>query len=89
MLMIQCPHCGGRDEVEFRYAGHIGPARPTGTNFQAWTRYLYRRDQKSGEQLERWLHVSGCRHWLEVRRDMRSNRILEVRDCAFATAREP
>ena len=28
MLRIHCPHCGTRDEVEFRYRGDAGVRRP-------------------------------------------------------------
>jgi len=28
MLLIDCPHCGPRDEIEFRYGGQAGIAYP-------------------------------------------------------------
>jgi heterotetrameric sarcosine oxidase delta subunit len=80
MLRIACPYCGLRDETEFRYGGAAGITRPTVTNPEAWAHYLYWRPNPVGEHVERWLHVSGCRRWLEVRRDTRNNIILDVRD---------
>jgi heterotetrameric sarcosine oxidase delta subunit len=80
MLRIDCPYCGVRDEIEFRYGGAAGVQRPSTTESFAWARYLYLRRNPAGEHLERWLHWSGCRRWLEVRRDTRSNEILFVRD---------
>jgi heterotetrameric sarcosine oxidase delta subunit len=80
MLRINCPYCGLRDETEFRYGGPAGVTRPSGLEWAAWVRYLYWRDNPAGEHGERWLHLSGCRRWLEIRRDTRTNRILAVRD---------
>jgi heterotetrameric sarcosine oxidase delta subunit len=80
MLRIACPYCGLRDETEFRYGGAAGVVRPTVFETAAWVHYLYWRPNPVGEHAERWLHVSGCRRWLEVRRDTLTNAILAVRD---------
>jgi heterotetrameric sarcosine oxidase delta subunit len=80
MLRLNCPHCGLRDESEFRYGGAAGVARPIGTERADWVRYLYWRRNPAGEHTELWLHASGCRRWLEVRRDTRTNVILAVRE---------
>ena len=80
MLRINCPHCGPRDETEFRYGGPAGVARPSGPERAVWVRYLYWRRNPAGEHDELWLHVSGCRRWLAVRRDTRTNVIVDVRD---------
>ena len=78
MLRIDCPNCGLRDETEFSVGGETGLVRPSGADSGEWARYLYWRRNVVGEQVERWLHVSGCLRWLEVRRDTRTNTILSV-----------
>jgi len=82
MLRINCPYCGTRDEVEFRFGGEAGVTRPAGSEPSAWVRYLYWRRSPADERDELWLHVSGCCRWLRVRRDTRTNVILGVRDGA-------
>jgi heterotetrameric sarcosine oxidase delta subunit len=89
MLRIDCPHCGVRDETEFRFGGETAVVRPSGSDYGDWTRYLYWRRNVAGEQSERWLHVSGCLRWLEVRRDTRTNTILAVREANSVTAGTP
>jgi methylglutamate dehydrogenase subunit B len=80
MLRLECPHCGVRDETEFRYGGDAGVRRPARQDPAVWARYLFWRRNDFGEREELWLHVSGCRRWLRVRRDTRNNRVLRVAD---------
>ena len=72
MLLIRCPWCGERDEVEFRYGG-AGPRRlsrdPDALDDAAWSRYLFFRANPQGPFAERWVHTAGCRRWFNVVRD--------------------
>jgi heterotetrameric sarcosine oxidase delta subunit len=69
MLRIPCPNCGARDEVEFRYRGAAGRARPPAeAGVAAFSAYVYERDNVLGWHLEWWLHVGGCRSLLKVLR---------------------
>jgi sarcosine oxidase, subunit delta len=79
MLLIPCPWCGQRDEVEFRYGGeaHISRADP-GADDAAWADYLYLRDNPKGVIAERWVHQAGCRRWFNLLRDTVSHRIIAV-----------
>jgi heterotetrameric sarcosine oxidase delta subunit len=79
MLLIPCPWCGNRDEVEFRYGGeaHIPRADP-GVDDAAWADYLYMRDNPKGVLAERWVHQAGCRRWFNLLRDTASHRIIAV-----------
>ena len=46
MLLIPCPHCGERPEIEFRAGGeaHVArPADPMACDDQAWSAHLYTR----------------------------------------------
>ena len=81
MLRLHCPHCGLRDETEFRYGGEAGRARPADGSASAdWARYLYWRRNPVGVHPELWLHVSGCRRWLKIERDTGTNAIVSVCD---------
>ena len=80
MLRLNCPHCGWRDETEFRHGGEAGRVRPTSSAPADWTRYLYWRRNPVGVHTEIWLHVSGCRRWLKIERDTRTNSIISVHD---------
>jgi len=51
MLLIPCPWCGPRDEVEFHYGGeaHIArPAEPDALDGAAWAQYLFMRSNPKG-----------------------------------------
>ena len=76
MLLIPCPWCGNRDEVEFRYGGeaHISRADPR-VDDAAWADYLYMRDNPKGVLAERWVHLYGCRRWFHALRDTVTHRI--------------
>lgn len=81
MLLIDCPWCGPRDEIEFRCSGqaHLArPADPDALDDAAWADYLFMRDNPKGPFAERWVHEAGCRRWFNVQRDTHSHRILAV-----------
>jgi sarcosine oxidase subunit delta len=72
MLLIPCPYCGARPELEFVYAGqaHIErPQNPAEVPAQAWADYLYRRDNIRGLHAERWRHTHGCGRFFNALRD--------------------
>jgi len=79
MLLIDCPYCGPRDEVEFHYGGQAHIARPTNgealTDAQ-WADYLFMRDNPKGPFRERWSHTAGCRRWFNMLRDTATHRIV-------------
>jgi sarcosine oxidase subunit delta len=79
MLLIPCPWCGPRDEVEFRYGGeaHIArPEHPEELDDAAWADYLHMRANPKGALAERWVHITGCGRWFNLLRDTLSHRIL-------------
>jgi sarcosine oxidase subunit delta len=87
MLRIPCPHCGPRDEVEFKYRGDATVTRPAGDagadTFQA---YVYERANPKGWHEEWWQHVHGCRRVLRVKRHMLTH---EIAWAVFADAPVP
>ena len=79
MLLIPCPWCGPRDEVEFRYGGEAHIARPTDPDAlsdAAWADYLFMRANPKGRLAERWVHSTGCRRWFNLLRDTVSHQIV-------------
>ncbi len=79
MLLIPCPWCGPRDEIEFGYGGdaHIArPADPEGQDDAAWAEYLFMRANPKGRIAERWVHSAGCRRWFNLIRDTVTHKII-------------
>ena len=71
MLLIPCPYCGLRSEIEFTYGGqaHIArPEDPSAASDEDWASYVFLRDNTKGVFLERWVHAHGCRKWFNVAR---------------------
>jgi sarcosine oxidase subunit delta len=79
MLLIKCPFCGPRPEIEFSYGGqaHIErPKDPMSLDDQSWAEYLYIRSNPRGIHAERWRHINGCARFFNVRRNTISDEIL-------------
>ncbi len=79
MLLIDCPHCGKRPEIEFRYGGeaHIArPRDPSALDDAAWTEFLYLRSNPKGPHAERWRHIHGCGRFFNALRDTTNDAIL-------------
>ncbi len=84
MLLIPCPYCGARPELEFRYAGeaHIArPSDPAKVDDLAWADYLYMRANTRGVHAERWRHMSGCGRFFNCLRDTLSDAIVATYRC--------
>ena len=81
MLLIDCPHCGPRDEVEFHYGGqaHVAyPEDPAALSDREWAEYLFYRENPKGLYAERWQHSVGCRKWFNAVRDTATYEFLAV-----------
>ncbi|TMG87150.1 MAG: sarcosine oxidase subunit delta [Betaproteobacteria bacterium] len=76
-MLIPCPWCGPRNQVEFTYGGDATIKRPASDAPEAvWVDYVYVRDNPCGPHDELWLHSAGCLRWFKVRRDTRTHDIL-------------
>ena len=78
MLLITCPYCGPRPEIEFRGGGeaHIArPADPSRLDDAQWAAFLFYRTNPKGMHAERWMHAHGCQRWFNALRDTVSDRI--------------
>jgi heterotetrameric sarcosine oxidase delta subunit len=88
MLLIPCPWCGPRNQVEFTYGGDATLRRPPpDAPESAWADYVYLRDNPRGPHDELWVHSAGCRRWLVVRRDTRTHDIIGSRALPGAPAK--
>ena len=79
MLLIECPFCGERPELEFVHGGqaHIArPADPQAASDQEWADYLYQRDNLKGVHAERWRHLHGCGRFFNALRDTTTDRFI-------------
>jgi sarcosine oxidase, subunit delta len=87
MLLIVCPYCGKRPELEFTYGGQahlVRPARPSELDDQAWAEFLYMRANTKGVYAERWRHARGCGRFFNALRDTTTDHFL-----AFYKSGEP
>ena len=79
MLLIDCPYCGQRPEIEFAYGGEAHVARPpdpSALSDEQWAEYLYMRTNPKGRHAERWRHVHGCGRFFNALRDTASDAFL-------------
>ena len=77
MLLIPCPCCGPRSQVEFAYGGDATLQRPAPDAPESdWYQYVFERDNPRGRHDEWWQHSAGCRMWFRVRRDTLTHEII-------------
>jgi sarcosine oxidase subunit delta len=75
-INILCPNCGLRPVEEFVY-GEIPmvPDDITGDDERDLDR-AFMLNNPEGVQEEAWFHSYGCRRWLRIRRDTRTDEIV-------------
>jgi heterotetrameric sarcosine oxidase delta subunit len=72
-LNIPCPNCGLRPHTEFTFGGEL---REIGTvDPEADFARVYLEENAAGPSEERWFHAMGCRRWLTLIRDTRTNTV--------------
>jgi len=77
MLWITCPVCGERPVTEFRFGGEL-PQVPDRLTDEAERNLdeVWMQSNVAGVTTERWFHAAGCRRWLTLRRDTRTDRVV-------------
>jgi sarcosine oxidase subunit delta len=81
MLLIACPYCGERPELEFSHGGEahlVRPADPAAVSDEAWGAFLYERTNAKGVHAERWRHVHGCGRFFNALRDTTTDRFVAI-----------
>jgi sarcosine oxidase subunit delta len=84
MLLIPCPYCGPRPEIEFVHGGeaHIArPEAPATVGIEDWTGYLYLRTNEKGVHAERWRHIHGCARFFNALRDTTTDQFIAAYRC--------
>ena len=78
MLLVPCPYCGPRPEIEFHGGGeaHVLRPAPTDASDEDQAEYLYYRANPKGPHRERWYHMHGCGRWFNAVRDTVTDRFL-------------
>lgn len=80
MMLISCPFCGPRADIEYVYGGVAGLSHPDDQADEATlTEYLFLRDNPKGWHREVWVHRHGCGSWIEVERHTVTHEIRQVR----------
>ena len=77
-FQISCPNCGLRPVWELHYGGPVPERKAEAPDPSRWAAELYEKPNIAGEQVEWWYHRSGCKSWFIVRRDTRTNQVLET-----------
>lgn len=77
-FLIECPCCGTRDVAEFRYGGELQTRPQPGSTSRYWSAYLFDRQNVAGVEKAWWFHRLGCRRWLQIERDTRTNQVMRV-----------
>ena len=79
MLLIDCPHCGPRAQIEFAYERTVDsvvqPDAPGGESIER----LFTRANPRGVDDEIWRHTYGCRAWLVMTRHRATHEITAIR----------
>jgi len=78
MIRIDCPNCGPRNALEFRYGGEYNPrpSQPLSVSDDEWADYIYMRDNRLGIQTEWWYHRAGCQKWFLAERNTQTHEVL-------------
>ncbi len=88
MLLIACPYCGERPEIEFGYAGQAHVVRaedPAARSDAEWTAFLHQRTNPRGAHAERWRHTHGCGQFFNAVRDTTTDHFAST----YKTGEEP
>jgi sarcosine oxidase subunit delta len=79
MLLIPCPYCGERPEIEFTHGGEAHLTRPAPqVDTETWTQFLYMRKNTKGVHAERWRHARGCGKFFNALRDTTTDHFVAV-----------
>jgi heterotetrameric sarcosine oxidase delta subunit len=77
-IVLPCPNCGPRPIEEFEYGEiPVVPESITAADERDLDR-AFMRSNPEGPQTERWFHTFGCRRWLTLRRDTRTDEVLDA-----------
>ncbi len=79
MLLIDCPHCGPRAQIEFAYERTVDSVVQSGAPVGEAMERLFTRANPRGVDDEIWRHSFGCRAWLVMTRHRATHEITAIR----------
>ena len=79
MLLITCPHCGPRAQVEFVYERTVDSVVQPDAEAAGAMEALFARSNPRGLDEELWRHTFGCRAWLILTRHRVTHQIAAIR----------
>ena len=74
-FLLPCPNCGERSAYEFQFGGEVRARPAVDAPREAWTGYIYWKDNSPGVQTEWWYHKLGCKLWFIAERNTTSNQV--------------
>lgn len=75
-IRLTCDHCGERPLEEYLYGEVFAvPDSVEGADARDFDR-AFMHNNEEGPVTEAWFHVYGCRRWVSVRRDTRTDEML-------------
>ena len=75
-MNLPCPHCGTRPITEFLY-GELTSVPDSIVDEDARdVDRAFMRNNPQGVQTERWFHLYGCRRWITLQRDTRTDEVV-------------
>jgi sarcosine oxidase subunit delta len=75
---IPCPNCGPRDAYEFTFESEVRSRPSMDADLKTWRHYFYFQKNACGPQEEWWYHGQGCGEWLKLKRDTKTNEVIEI-----------
>lgn len=79
MLLINCPYCGPRAQVEFAYERTVDSVVEPDELADQALEHLFTRANPRGVDEEIWRHSFGCRAWLVMTRHRTTHEITAIR----------
>ncbi|MCP4045834.1 MAG: sarcosine oxidase subunit delta [Gammaproteobacteria bacterium] len=70
-MQLHCPFCGPRQVEEFHCRGQVAESDDA-------VSAVYERVNRMDHCVEYWQHESGCRQWLQIRRNPSTGEVLEI-----------
>ena len=62
-FLLDCPNCGKRQVSEFAFGNEFVTRPSQEEAFEAWTDYVFMKENIRGKQIEWWYHRDGCKRW--------------------------
>lgn len=76
-IRITCEHCGTRSAEEYVYGEMFELPESLTDDDERDLDRAFNHNNIEGQVTEAWFHLYGCRRWITVQRDTRTDQILD------------